>query len=126
MTPKEQALFQLDASEVRAGQRWKHTKTGSIYTIVATGLAEATLAPVVIYAGHDGVVWVRALNVFLGDNDEKKPRFLLVDAVDDIEIHTAPFAKLDEPARRCCLASGFPPHDHSIDCSLGLRQGARA
>lgn len=90
MSPKDAALFRLDASEVRAGQRWKHTKTDGVYTIVATGLAEATLAPVVIYAGHDGIIWVRALDVFLGNNEEGKPRFLLQE---DLEPQTVPFEK---------------------------------
>ena len=79
MSTKDEALFKLDASEVRAGQRWKHTKTGNIYVIVATGLDEATVTPVVIYAGHDGVVWVRALGVFLENNAEGRPRFLLTE-----------------------------------------------
>lgn len=98
MSTKDEALFRLDASEVRAGQKWKHTKTGGIYTIVATGIAEATLTPVVIYAGHDGVVWVRALDVFLGNNDEGKARFLLIEEEDH---GTAPFVK---PVR---LDNGF-------------------
>ena len=88
MATKEDALYQLDASEVRAGQRWKHTKKGTIYTIIATGIAEATLTPVVMYAGPDGVVWVRALDVFLANNDEGKPRFIIVE--DD---ETTPFQR---------------------------------
>ncbi len=88
MATKEEALYQLDASEVRAGQRWKHTKKGTIYTIIATGIAEATLSPVVVYAGADGVVWVRALTVFLDNNDEGKPRFTIVE--DD---ETSPFQR---------------------------------
>jgi hypothetical protein len=92
MTTKDQALYALDACEVRAGQRWKHTKTGGVYTIIATGLAEATLSPVVIYAGADGVVWVRGLAVFLENNDEGKPRFIIVE---DEECHekTVPFQR---------------------------------
>jgi hypothetical protein len=90
MTPKEQALWMLDASEVRAGQTWRHVKTGNRYTVVATGLDEATLAPVVIYAGHDGVVWARTLEVFTGNTEEGKARFLLVDVADHT---TTPFQK---------------------------------
>jgi hypothetical protein len=103
MSPKDEALFQLEASEVRAGQRWKHTKNGDDYTIVATGIAEATLTPVVIYVGHDGVVWVRALRVFLENNAEGKPRFILI-------------TEEMVPPKRCCLASGFPPGDHALNC----------
>lgn len=126
MSTKDEALFQLDASEVRASQKWKHTKTGNLYTVVATGIAEATLTPVVIYAGHDGVVWVRALDVFLGNNDEGKARFLLVE---EAEPQTAPFEKVEVAPgapRRCCLASGFPPFDHSLNCTLGRMAEVRA
>lgn len=127
MLTKDEALFRLDASEVRAGQKWKHTKTGNTYTIVATGIAEATLTPVVIYAGYDGVVWVRALDVFLANNDEGKARFLLVE---EAESQTAPFEKLEAVApqapRRCCLASGFPPFDHSLDCTVRSAREARS
>ena len=91
MSPKETALYLIDACEVRAGQRWKHTKTGNSYTIVALGIAEATFSPVVVYAGADGVVWVRALAVFLENNDDAKPRFILV--TDDMEPQTLPFAR---------------------------------
>jgi hypothetical protein len=79
MGSKNDALFKLDACEVRPGQRWKHLKTGHMYMVVATGIQEATLEPVVIYAGPDGVVWVRALEVFLGDTDQGKPRFILAE-----------------------------------------------
>ena len=101
---KDDALFQLDASEVRVLQRWKHTKTGTVYTVVALGIAEATLTPSVVYAGHDGVVWVRDLTVFLGNTDDGRPRFILV--TDDMM-----------PPRRCCLASATPPHHHALDCT---------
>ncbi len=89
MSEKDKALWALDASEVRAGQTWRHAKTGNTYKVIATGIAEATLTPVVIYAGHDGVVWVRALSVFVGDNDEGKPRFFLLED----EPNTAPFER---------------------------------
>lgn len=92
MTTKDEALYALDACEVRAGQKWKHHKTGNVYTIVATGIAEATHSPVVIYAGHDGIVWVRALDVFLANNDEGKARFLLVENDDHVG-ETAPFKR---------------------------------
>jgi hypothetical protein len=106
MSPRDEALFRLDACEVRAGQRWKHTEKGGIYTIVATGRAEATLSPVVIYAGHDGVVWVRSLDAFIGDNDEGKPRFMLIEDVDHVE-RTWPFQKSDSDAADPC-------HLHSL------------
>jgi hypothetical protein len=95
MSPKEEALWTLDASEVRAGQTWRHVKTGNRYQVVATGLDEATLMPVVIYSGHDGVVWVRALTVFLGEKDGK-PRFLLAE---DVDVSTAPFQRVEHNHR---------------------------
>jgi len=91
MSTKDEALWMLDASEVRAGQTWRHVKTGNKYTIIATGLDEPTLTPVVIYTGHDGVVWVRALQVFLGEKDGK-PRFALIENDDRIE-QTTPFQR---------------------------------
>jgi hypothetical protein len=92
MSTKEQALWMLDASEVRAGQTWQHAKSGRRYTVIATGVDEATLAPVVIYAGSDGVVWVRALEVFVGNTDEGKARFQLIEDLDHTE-QTIPFQR---------------------------------
>lgn len=97
MLPKDEALYRLHACEVRPGQRWRHAKTEGTYTIVATGLAEATHSPVVVYAGHDGVVWVRALDAFIGENDEGKPRFMLLE--DDVE-RTNPFQR-NQPIDEC-------------------------
>ena len=91
MSTKDEALHRLRACEVHPGQRWQHATTCGTYTIVATGLAEATLSPVVIYEGHDGVVWVRALDAFIGQNDEGKPRFTLLED-GDVE-QTQPFQK---------------------------------
>jgi Protein of unknown function (DUF1653) len=93
VSPKDEALYRLHACEIRAGQHWKHAGTGGIYSILATGLAEATLSPVVVYVDRDGIVWVRAIDVFLGDNDEGKPRFLLLEDEDHIE-QTRPFQKI--------------------------------
>ena len=91
MLLKEQALWMLDASEVRAGQMWQHVKTGNRYQVIATGLDEPTLTPVVIYSGHDGVVWVRALSVFLLQKDGE-PRFALID---DVNAVTNPFQRIE-------------------------------
>lgn len=92
MMTKEAALAAIDVSDVRAGQTWQHFK-GSFYTIIATGIDEASLTPVVIYAGCDGIVWVRALTVFLGTKDSQA-RFSLVDGREDV-VPTAPFAKVE-------------------------------
>lgn len=69
VTPRDRALADLDAAEVRPGQRWQHYKGGR-YDVLAVGLLEATLDPIVVYAGHDGVVWVRTLFVW---NEEVAP-----------------------------------------------------
>lgn len=74
MTRKEQGLAEIDAAGVRPGQRWQHWK-GTTYTVVATGLDEATTYPVVVYGGHDGVVWTRPLHVFLEEVSPGVARF---------------------------------------------------
>ena len=104
MTPKEEALFRLNACEVRAGQKWKHFKTSGTYTIVATGIAEATLTPVVVYVDGDAVVWVRSLDSFISDNDEGKPRFMLLEDTSHVE-QTQPFER---------ISPSFP----TVDCSF--------
>jgi hypothetical protein len=80
---------------VCAGQTWQHAK-GSFYTIIATGIDEATLTPAVIYAGCDGVVWVRALEVFFGckGGQARFTRVVDGDIVDDV-VATAPFSRWD-------------------------------
>jgi hypothetical protein len=75
MTEKDKALKAIDDSGVRAGQSWRHYKGGR-YTVLAVGLEEPTMTPQVIYAGHDGVVWVRRLVVFLENIDAQVPRFV--------------------------------------------------
>lgn len=75
---KQQALAEIDASNVRVGQRWRHFKGGE-YDVVAVALLEASLDPAVVYAGHDGVVWIRALHVFLEEASPGVPRFSRLD-----------------------------------------------
>lgn len=71
---KKRALAEIDASGVAAHQRWKHWK-GPIYTVVGTGIVEQTMDPVVMYAGADGIVWVRSLHVFLEEAAPGRARF---------------------------------------------------
>lgn len=75
---KNAALRRIDEALVRARQTWQHVKTGCVYVIVAVGLDEPTLEPAVTYVGHDGIVWTRALEVFLGRKDGQ-PRFVRLD-----------------------------------------------
>ena len=73
MTPvthdKTVALESIRTAPVKAGQVWRHVSTGRKYFVMAVGLEEATLAPVVVYSGHDDVVWTRPLSVFLSRKD---------------------------------------------------------
>lgn len=73
---KSQALKIIEESPVKVGQIWRHVKTDHTYSILALGLDEPTLSPIVIYTGDDGVVWSRLLSVFLENVDQ--PRFVLV------------------------------------------------
>lgn len=100
---KNKALRAIDESGVRAGQSWQHFRGGR-YSIIATGVNEATLTPVVVYAGHDGVVWVRPLTSFLDkvDAGSEVPRFK---RIDDEVVATAPFER-SEP-----IASTWRPTD---------------
>lgn len=78
---KDSALAALERSVVRAGQRWKHFKTNNTYDVITTGIIEASLEPAVVYAGKDGVVWVRPLSIFLGrvkHGETLVPRFTLL------------------------------------------------
>lgn len=79
---RENALKVIDASIVRAGQRWRHYKSGNVYQVIAIGIMEASLDPAVVYAGRDGVVWVRSLSIFTGhaaSGNALIPRFSLVE-----------------------------------------------
>lgn len=79
---KEAALAAIDQTQLRAGQRWRHYKTGGVYQVIATAILESTLEPAVVYAGKDGVVWVRSMSIFLGrarQGDALVPRFTLIE-----------------------------------------------
>lgn len=71
---KAYALAEIDASGVQPRQRWRHWK-GGYYTIIALGLVEKTMDPCVVYAGGDGVVWVRSLPVWLEEAAPRVARF---------------------------------------------------
>lgn len=44
---------------------WRHRKTDGLYEIIAFGLEESALTPVVIYkACRDGSIWTRPCNNF--------------------------------------------------------------
>lgn len=62
------ALQTLDASGLAVGQRWVHYRGGR-YLIVAIGLYEASLEPMVIYTSITPetkiTTWVRSLSDFL-------------------------------------------------------------
>ena len=65
---KQASLEKLRASGVLPGQTYKHFK-GGVYKVVAVGLNEADLEPLVHYRAADdeyGIVWTRPLFVFTG------------------------------------------------------------
>lgn len=65
---KQASLEKLRASGVLPGQVYKHYKGGE-YTVVAVGLNEADLEPLVHYRAFDdpyAIVWTRPLFVFTG------------------------------------------------------------
>jgi hypothetical protein len=47
------------------GDHYQHLKSGGLYEVIAEGLMECDLRPVVIYRGvHDGQIWVRPTDEF--------------------------------------------------------------
>lgn len=66
---KSTALAVVAASPVRPGQVWRHVKSGGKYFVVAVGLDEPSLEPVVVYSGRDSVTWVRRLDEFVSRRD---------------------------------------------------------
>jgi hypothetical protein len=77
MKTKQEVLAEIAASPVKMGQIWQHHKTMGQYAVVAFGIHEGTMTPVVAYVENDGTVWFRNLEVFLGDSGGK-PRFVMV------------------------------------------------
>lgn len=66
---KAASLERLRVSGVLPGQRYKHFKEGTIYLVVAVGLNEPDLEPLVHYRVADdeyAIVWTRQLTVFTG------------------------------------------------------------
>lgn len=62
--------------------RYRHYK-GGIYELVCEAVLEADHAPVVVYRGQDGVVWVRPRDAFFETvtvDGTTLPRFTLLDA----------------------------------------------
>jgi hypothetical protein len=66
---KDAALARIAASGILPGQTYKHYKTGGLYLVIAVGLYEPDLEPLVHYRDADdeyGIVWTRQLHVFAG------------------------------------------------------------
>lgn len=66
---KDEARKRIADSGVTPGQRYKHNKTGTVYLVIAVGLFEPDLEPLVHYRIADdeyGIVWTRHLGVFCG------------------------------------------------------------
>lgn len=66
---KDAALSRLAALDVFPGQHYQHYKTLALYTVIAVGLFETTLEPLVHYRALNedyAVVWTRTLDAFCG------------------------------------------------------------
>lgn len=80
---KQAGVERLRASGVLPGQVYKHFKGGE-YTVVAVGLNEPDLEPLVHYRASDdpyAIVWTRQLHVFTGralEGDTLVTRFVQI------------------------------------------------
>lgn len=78
------ALTKLDASGVLPGQTYEHPKTGGVYLVIAVGLNEPDLEPLVHYrdaTDEYATVWTRTMAAFTGkalDGDTLVQRFVRV------------------------------------------------
>jgi hypothetical protein len=66
---KQASLDRIHTSGVLPGQIYRHYKSGNTYTVVAVGLNESDLEPLVHYRAVDdpaAIVWTRLLHVFTG------------------------------------------------------------
>lgn len=80
-TTKDASVARIAASGVLPGQRYRHYKTQNVYLVIAVGLFEADLEPMVHYRDAEdecALVWTRHLDAFCGQatqNDTLVPRF---------------------------------------------------
>jgi hypothetical protein len=80
-----ESLKRIADSGVLPGQHYKHYKTAAVYLVIAVGLNEADLEPLVHYRVADdeyATVWSRPLGIFCGRalyDDTLVPRFARVD-----------------------------------------------
>jgi hypothetical protein len=66
---KDAALARIAASGILPGQTYQHYKTRDVYLVIAVGLYEPDLEPLVHYRIADdeyATVWTRQLHVFSG------------------------------------------------------------
>jgi hypothetical protein len=66
---KDEALKRIAASGILPGQRYRHYGTGDVYLVIAVGLFEVDLEPLVHYRSADdeyAIIWTRPLDVFGG------------------------------------------------------------
>lgn len=52
-------------------RRFRHKKTGGVYSFIAEVVIEATLDPAVAYQGNDGTIWVRPRDEFFDGRFEE-------------------------------------------------------
>jgi hypothetical protein len=63
------AMAHLRSSGIVPGQKYRHCETGTVYLVIAVGLYEPDLEPLIHYrdaADEYGIVWTRQLHVFDG------------------------------------------------------------
>lgn len=66
---KQAALTRINESGVFPGQKYRHWSTEDVYVVVAVGLFEPNLEPMVHYridSDPYAIVWTRELDVFCG------------------------------------------------------------
>lgn len=64
MASLDAALVGLLDAAPRPGEVWRHRK-GGVYEVVCCAVVESSLDVAVVYAGADGVRWVRPLSEFM-------------------------------------------------------------
>ena len=81
---KDESIRRLTASGVLPGQRYQHYRTRAVYLVIAIGLFESDLEPLVHYRLAEdeyGIVWTRHLTIFCGQVAQSAalvPRYTLV------------------------------------------------
>lgn len=57
-------------SDDRVGTRWRHKKTGRLYTIIGSCRLEHDASPAYLYIDEDGVTWARNKDEFMDEHHD--------------------------------------------------------